>query len=216
MEYSTAKGSMWIKVAFASLAFFACLGFFSPQRAHAAKADKAPPPAVEEPVEGTEYVIGPEDVLEISVWKNDDLSREVLVRPDGMITLPLIGDLRAAGSTPSELRDEITEKIREYQKTVTVSVIVNEINSYRIFIVGEILRPGTYQLRRNTTIIQAIAMAGGFNEYASKNKIVIIREGSSGGDGKEKIKVRFKDIVNVKKSKDNNLVLKAGDTIFVP
>lgn len=163
-----------------------------------------------------DYLIGPEDVLEISVWKNADLSKLVTVRPDGMVTLPLLGDIQAGGRTPSELHDEIVTRLEEFQKSAEVSVIVQEVNSYRVFILGDIARPGIYPLKSRTTIIQAIAMAGGFNQYASKNKIVLIREKSHGKNKQEKLKIKFGDIVNVKKSKDSNLVLMPGDTIFVP
>lgn len=163
-----------------------------------------------------EYLIGPEDVLEISVWKNQDLSRLVTVRPDGMVTLPLLGDIRAADRAPSALRDEIVDRLKQYQKSAEVSVIVQEVNSYRIFILGDVTRPGIYPLKSRTTILQAIAIAGGFNEFASKNKIVLIREKGHGKKKQQKIKIQFGDIVNVKKSKDSNLVLMPGDTIFVP
>ena len=160
------------------------------------------------------YVIGSEDVLDISVWKNEDISRVVTVRPDGMISLPLLGDIRAAGRVPDDLRKVIVEKIKNYQKSGEVAVIVQEVNSRRVYIVGDITNPGTYPIKSRTTVLQAIAMAGGFNEFASKNKIVLIREN---GDGKrKKIKIRFGDIVNIKKKKDNNLILMPGDTIFVP
>lgn len=163
-----------------------------------------------------EYLIGPEDVLEISVWKNEDLSKLVTVRPDGMVTLPLLGDIRAADRTPSALRGEIVGRLVEYQKSAEVSVIVQEVNSYKMFILGGVLRPGIYPLKSRTTVLQAIAIAGGFNEFASKNKIVLIREKGRGKNKQEKIRIQFGDIVNVKKSKDNNLVLMPGDTIFVP
>lgn len=155
-----------------------------------------------------EYLVGPEDVLEISVWKNADLSRIVIVRPDGRISLPLIGDVQAAGRTPEELREAIVEKLQEYQEAVVASVIVQEVNSYRIFMLGEIRTPGPYTLKRHTSILQAISLAGGFTEFASKNKIVLIREGS-------RIKVRFDDLV---KGGGNNgdIVLKPGDTVFIP
>lgn len=162
-----------------------------------------------------EYLIGPEDVLEISVWKNPDLSGEALVRPDGRITMPLIGDVKATGLSPDDLRKIIIEKLGEYQRTVVVSVIVKEINSYRIFILGEVPKPGPYTLKRRTTLIQAIAMAGGFKEYASKNDVVVIRE-RIGDAPEEKIVIRFKDIVDADEDYDKNIVLKSGDTIFVP
>lgn len=164
-----------------------------------------------------EYIIGPEDVLEISVWKNAELSKTVNVRPDGMISLPLIGDVMAADRTPNQLRKAIIEKLKEYQETVVVSVIVQEVRSYNIYILGEVVNPGIYSLQRRTTLLQAIAMAGGFNQFASKNKILVIREQTADSAGEEKIKIRFDDILSTNsKMPDKNLTLKPGDTIFVP
>lgn len=187
---------------------FAAAGIAYPQSANA-ESEESPPVS-----KTGGYVIGSEDVLDISVWKNVDISRVVTVRPDGMISLPLLGDIQAAGRTPDELRIEIVKKIKNYQKSAEVAVIVQEVNSRRIFIVGDITNPGAYPIKSRTTVLQAIAMAGGFNQFASKNSLVLIREN---GDGKrKKIKIRFGDIVNVKKDKDNNLILMPGDTIFVP
>lgn len=160
-----------------------------------------------------DYVIGAEDVLDISVWKNADLSRVVNVRPDGKISLPLIGDVQAAGLTPNQLRDKIVGRLKEYQETAVASVIVQTVNSYRVFMVGEVRTPGVYQLKSRTTILQAIAMAGGFTQFASKNSIVLIRK-KSDGVSEEKIDIRFKDLVYA--DEDKNMILKAGDTIFVP
>ncbi len=163
-----------------------------------------------------EYLIGPEDVLEIAVWKNQDLSKTVIVLPDGMISLPLIGDVRAAGLTPYQLKMVITEKLKNYQQTAVVSVIVQELNSYKIFVLGEVNSPGTYPLKSRITLLQAIALAGGFTQFASKNKIVVVRGNTGNNDDDKKIKISFKDIVNIKKNSDSNLVLRSGDTIFVP
>ncbi len=159
-----------------------------------------------------DYVIGIEDILDISVWKNPDLSKIVAVRPDGMISLPLIGDMRAAGLTPIQLRDNINERLKEYQETVVTSVIVQEVRSYRIFVLGEVLSPGTYSLSRKTTVLQAIAMAGGLSQFASNN-IILVREGRGGEV--EKTRIRFSEIVDEDAKKDKNLVLRPGDTIFV-
>lgn len=161
-----------------------------------------------------DYVIGSEDVLEIAVWKNAELTKVVNVRPDGKISLPLIGDVAAAGLTPVELHDAIVSRLKEYQDTAIVSVIVNSVNSYRIFMLGEVKTPGTYQLKTKTTVIQAIALAGGFTQYASRNKMVIIRK-SPDGRG-VRIPVPFDDIVQSDESTDKNLYLLPGDTIFVP
>ncbi len=159
-----------------------------------------------------DYVIGIEDVLEISVWKNPDVSKTVMVRPDGMISLPLIGDMKAAGLTPGQLKDALTEALSEYQETVVTSVIVQEVNSYRIFILGEVMSPGTYTMTRRMSVIQAIALAGGFNPFASR-KIVLVRE--NGANMAEKIEIKFDDIVDTDSRKDKNLILKPGDTVFV-
>lgn len=164
-----------------------------------------------------DYRIGPEDVLEISVWKNADLSKTVTVRPDGKVSLPLIGDIEAAGRTPEELRDNIVYRLNEYQEAAIASVIVQTVNSYRIFILGEVKTPGTYLLKTNTTILQAISLAGGFTQYAAKNKIVLVRRDLNyGGAGDERIVISFSDLVYGDDKTDKNLVLKPGDTIFVP
>jgi len=182
---------------------------------HASAAEALPPLAGKDSKAlNPDYQIGPEDVLEISVWKNADLSKIVNVRPDGKISLPLIGDVQAAGLTPNQLRDRIVDKLKEYQQTAVVSVVVQSVNSYRVFIVGEIRTPGVYQLKSRTTILQAIALAGGLTQFASKNKIVLIRK-SVDGVSEEKISIRFKDLV-YSDDEDKNLILKAGDTIFVP
>lgn len=205
---SSVRSLKWIVIPMLIFAFAAGMGIPYPQ---SAIAESTASPSVSETAS---YVIGSEDVLDISIWKNIDLSRVVIVRPDGMISLPLLGDIRAAGLVPDELREEIVKKLKNYQKSAEVAVIVQEVNSRRIYIVGDITNPGIYLIKSRTTVLQAIAMAGGFNQYASKNKLVLIRES---GDGKrKKIKIKFGDIVNVKKAEDNNLILMPGDTIFVP
>lgn len=191
-----------------ALAILALLFAFS-TASYAAEAPKKesvqPPP---------DYVIGPEDVLDVAVWKNTDLSRVVTVRPDGMISLPLIGDVKAAGLTPTQLKDSIVAKLKEYQETATASVIVQAVNSYRIYILGEVRAPGTYLLKSKTTILQAISMAGGFTQYASENSIVLIRHNSVTG-AEERHDIRFKDLVYNKGLKSDK-ILSPGDTIFVP
>lgn len=166
----------------------------------------------------SDYVIGPEDVLEISVWKNADLSKTLTVRPDGRISLPLIGDIQASGLTPEELRDNIVNRLNEYQETAIASVIVLSVNSYRIFILGEVKLPGTYLLKAKTTILQAISLAGGFTQFASKNKIVLVRRNNNddGGPEEKRVSINFSDLVYGDEKTDKNLVLKPGDTIFVP
>ncbi len=161
-----------------------------------------------------DYLIGPEDVLEISVWKNAALSKTVKVRPDGKISLPLIGDIKAAGLSPTQLKKVIESEVSRYQQTAIASVIVTEVNSYRVFILGEVKSPGAYQMKTRTSVLQAIALAGGFTEFASRNKMKLIRR-KKDGKGDEKITIRFKDLVYTKNS-DKDVILKPGDTIFVP
>lgn len=161
-----------------------------------------------------DYVIGPEDVVEISVWKAQDLSTITIVRPDGIISLPLIGEITASGLTAKELGELIAYKLEEYKQSPIVSVIVKEINSKAVFITGEILRPGKYPLKSDTTVIQAITLGGGFSQWAKKDKIVIIRKNPLSSEG-DRISVRYSDIISGKDLKAN-ILLKSGDTIIVP
>ena len=158
------------------------------------------------------YMIGPEDVLYIHVWKEDAVSRTVPVRMDGNISLPLIHEIKAAGLTPLQLEAAITEKLKGFYENPTVSVIVMETNSFKVYVSGEVRTPGVYRLRSDTTILQIIPMAGGFTEWAKQRKILVIRK----ENGKE---TRFTvDYKKAMKGDDpsSNVILKAGDTIIVP
>jgi polysaccharide export outer membrane protein len=159
-----------------------------------------------------EYLIGPEDVVEVMVWKNPDLSREVTVRPDGKISLPLIGDVQAAGVTVPQLTEQIAEKLQGfYKETPPVSIIVRQVNSYAIYILGAVRNPGRYVVKSGTTFLQAIALASGFTEFASTKKILIRRKVAGGEEAA--MPVRYSDVVA---GKQQNIVLKPGDTIIVP
>ena len=163
-------------------------------------------------VDKERYVIGPEDVLYIHVWREEALSRRVPVRMDGNISLPLIHEIKAAGLTPLQLEAAITEKLKGFYENPNVSVIVEEANSFKVYISGEVMKPGVYRLREETTILQIIPMAGGFTDWAKQKKILIIRK----EDGKEK-----RLIVDYKKAMkgddpNSNIVLRSGDTIIVP
>jgi len=163
-------------------------------------------------VDKERYVIGPEDVLYIHVWKEDALSRSVPVRMDGNISLPLIHEMKAAGLTPVQLEAAITERLKKLYENPNVSVIVMEANSFKVYVSGEVMKPGVYRLRDETTILQIIPMAGGFTDWAKQKKILVIRK----ENGKEK---RF--TVDYKKAMkgdepNSNVVLKPGDTIIVP
>jgi polysaccharide export outer membrane protein len=162
--------------------------------------------------DSSDYVIGPEDVLYIHVWKEGTLTRTVPVRIDGNISLPLIDDVRAAGLTPLQLKEVLTEKLKKFVDSPDVSVTVMEANSYKVYVSGEVKSPGIFRLRSETSLIHIIIMAGGFTEWADPKRILIIRK----FEGKEK-----RTIVNYKKimkGEDSglNFVLKAGDIIIVP
>ena len=163
-----------------------------------------------------DYIIGPEDVLEITVWRNVDLSRSVSVRPDGRISLPLVGDVVAVGRTPVQLAEAISTKLKEYKENPQVSIMVQQVNSYAIYILGEVKSPGKYPLKSKTTLLQAITVASGFSPVAARNKIVVFRFGGNGEGEKDfKIRASYDDIV-MRDDSQQNIVLKPGDTIVVP
>ena len=158
------------------------------------------------------YIIGAEDVLFINVWREEAISRQVPVRIDGKISLPLIDEVQAVNLTPLQLKEAIAEKLKKFIENPNVSVIVMEANSFKVYVSGQIRTPGVHRLRGETTILQIITMAGGFTEWADQKKILVIRK--EGGKDK-RITVNYKKLV---KDGDlsQNIVLKAGDTIIVP
>jgi polysaccharide biosynthesis/export protein len=158
------------------------------------------------------YLIGAQDVLDISVWKEPDVSRVVPVRPDGKISLPLLNDVQAAGLTPSQLAAQITDSLKKYVTTPQVTVIVATINSQRVYILGEVTRPGAYPILPGMSVLQALSSAGGFTQYARVKSIFVRRF----ENGKEvKYPFNYKDVINGKKP-EQEILLKAGDTIVVP
>lgn len=164
-----------------------------------------------------EFLLGPEDVLEVSVWRNQDLSRTVVVRPDGKISLPLVGDVQASGLNASQVAAKIAAKLTEFKENPNVSVSLKEVNSYFIFVLGEVLKPGKYPLKSYVTVLQGVSMAGGFTPYASKNRMQVIRTRTN-EDGKEsqiRIPVPYNELVSGK-GEIENFILKSGDTIVVP
>ena len=159
-----------------------------------------------------DYVIGPDDVLTVVFWREKELSSEVAVRPDGKITLPLMNDVQAAGLTPEQLRDELTKAAEKYVEGPTVTVVVKAINSRKVFVTGQVGKPGPYPLTGPTTILQLISMAGGLLEYADSKNILILRI----ENGKPvSYKFNYKDVSKGKNLKQN-IELKPGDTIIVP
>jgi polysaccharide export outer membrane protein len=161
-------------------------------------------------VDNESYMIGPEDVLYIHVWKEEALSKTLPVRMDGNISFPLIREVKAAGLTPLQLEAVITEKLKGFYEDPTVSVIVMEPNSFKVYISGEVGKPGVYILRSETTLLEIIPMAGGFTNWAKQTKILVIRK----ENGKEtRITVNYKKAVKGKPG--SNVVLRPGDTIIV-
>lgn len=161
-----------------------------------------------------DYIIGPEDVLEITVWKNADLSKTVQVRPDGKLSLPLVGDVSAVGRSTGQLTQEISDRLKSYMENPTVSIVIREVNSYSIFVLGEVMRPGKFPLKSKTTLLQAITLAQGFTAVAARNKIVVFRLGKD-AEGLTKIKASYDDIV-LRDGTKQNIELKPGDQIVVP
>ncbi len=159
------------------------------------------------------YAIGLGDVLEVSVWKNPDLSVTVPVRPDGRISVPLLGDVQAAGMTPLALKQALTDGYKEYVTAPGVSVVVKEIHSRKIYVTGEVAHPGTYDLEPRGKLMQALALAGGLTPYA-KGRVVVLRDERDGRQEK-RMEVDLKSIVNGRKPEDN-LLLQPGDTLIVP
>jgi polysaccharide export outer membrane protein len=158
------------------------------------------------------YVIGPQDMLDISVWKEAELTRTIPVRPDGKISMPLLNDVRAAGLTPNQLAAQITMSLKRFVTDPQVTVIVTQINSQRVYILGEVTRTGAYPLLPGMTLLQALSSAGGFTQFANRKKIYMFRT----ENGKQnKYPFDYKAVVDGKRT-DENVVLKAGDTIVVP
>jgi polysaccharide biosynthesis/export protein len=158
-----------------------------------------------------DYLIGAQDMLDISVWKEPDISRIVPVRPDGKISLPLIRDIQAAGLTPMQLEKVVSEKLQKYVTDPQVTVIVKEINSQRIYILGEVTRSGAFTLLPNMTVLQALSGAGGFTQFANLKGIYVSRL----ENGRQvKYHFNYKEVLNGQAGQ--NIVLKPGDTIVVP
>jgi polysaccharide export outer membrane protein len=171
-------------------------------------------PAVEHQAATTDphYLIGAQDLLDVSVWKEPDLSRQVPVRPDGKISLPLLNDVQALGLTPTQLAAQITTGLEKFMTSPQVTVIVSQINSQRVYILGEVGHAGAYGLLPGMTVLQALSNAGGFTAFANLKNIYVLRQ----DNGKQqKLFFNYKEVVSGKKS-EQNIELKPGDTIVVP
>lgn len=164
-----------------------------------------------------EFLLGPEDVVEVTVWRNQDLSRTTIVRPDGMISLPLIGDVHASGLTAAQVADRIAKRLTEFKENPSVSVNVKEVNSYYIYVMGEVVKPGKYPLKSYATVLQGVSLAGGFTPFASRNSMAVLRT-IRNGKGEEhhlRIPAGFDDLVKAR-GPIGNFTLMSGDTIVVP
>lgn len=184
--------------------------------AAAAEKDSAEGPeqdGVQNPVkDSNDYRIGPEDVLDISVWNNTAISRTVPVRPDGKISLPLLNDVQAAGLTPMQLRAVLIRKLAEYMPSPEVSVIVREVHSFKVSVIGEVKKTGRHELKGRATVLDVLALAEGFGEFAARRKIVVLRPS---GEGMVQIPFNYNKVLSGDGGKEN-FYLQPGDIIVVP
>jgi polysaccharide export outer membrane protein len=161
---------------------------------------------------GPDYLLGPEDVISISVWKDEHLTKEVVVRPDGMVSFPLVGDVPAAGRTVEDLRLDIAKRLTRYIPSAHVSVSLTKLLSYRIYVLGRVAKPGEFMVGHHTDVLQALSLAGGLTPFAAENDIKIMRR----TNGEELVfEFRYGD---AKKGKDlkQNILLQRGDVVMVP
>lgn len=182
------------------LLLFTAAAVCAPQDGDAAKAPATPP----------DYRLGAEDVIDVFVWKEPDLTTTAVVRPDGKISLPLANEIQASGKTATELRAEITERLTQFVTQPVVSVMVKQVNSLKISVLGEVRKPDIYRIKHRVTVLEAIAMAGGFTDLAKPNKVVIIRNGKS---GPQRIRINLKQAVADEHS--TPFYLEPLDTVYV-
>jgi polysaccharide biosynthesis/export protein len=158
------------------------------------------------------YIIQPNDMLEVFVWQEPALTRKVLVRPDGFISIPLVQDIQAAGITPAELKVALEKKLKEYLPAPNVTIVVDAIQSYRVYVVGKVQKPGSITVEKPVTVLQALSLAGGFQDYAKDSEIVVIRTNE-----KESIVLEFnyRDVIHGK-NPEQNILLRSGDVVAVP
>jgi polysaccharide export outer membrane protein len=198
----------WIMV----LALFAVATPMKAQTANTADSGRTAPSAHVAATTDPSYVIGAQDVLDIDVWKQKELTRTVEVRPDGKISLPLLNDIQASGLTPMQLAANITQGLKKFITDPQVTVIVRQINSQRVYILGEVVHPGAFPLLPGMNVLQALSSAGGFTMFANTKKIYVLRQ----QNGKQKkFPFNYKDVISGKHTNEN-MVLRAGDQIVVP
>ncbi len=178
---------------------------------------KPTPPAATAPdnsrVDNKTYVIGEDDVLDIDVWKEKEISRAIPVRPDGKISLPLIGEIQASGMTPLQLQDDIAHRLKDFLANPAVTVIVTDPRSHHINVMGQVAKPGSYPLSQSMTVLDAISLAGGFRDFAKETKIYVLRPVPGGTP--TRLPFNYKDAIKGK-NPEKNVVLRPGDTVVVP
>ena len=172
----------------------------------------AQPQAAAQPAVDDSYRVGPEDVLEVSVWKEEGLKKEIVVRPDGVFSFPLIGDVQAAGRTVSEVREEIRKRLTRYIPDPTVSVLVLRVASNKVYVIGRVNKPGDFAVGRYLDVLQALALAGGLTPFADDSHIKVIRK----QDGKDVVLLFDFSAVSRGENLDQNVRLQGGDVIVVP
>lgn len=187
------------------------LGHHAQAKDAVAKPAEMAAPAAAGSTSSESYVIGPSDVLNITVWKEPTLSGTILVRPDGMISLALLGDVQASGLTPLELSSQIATKLKKYIQEPNVSVVINQIHSKVVYLLGEVTKPGPVEMTPGMTLLAAISSGGGLTNFANSKKMYILRKEAG---TQQKIPVKYKDAL--KGDSTLNMVLKPGDTIVVP
>jgi polysaccharide export outer membrane protein len=190
---------LWIVAGIAAILMTAC-------------ATTAYPPA---PTSGASvdynYHIGPSDVVNVIVWRNPELSMTVPVRPDGKLSLPLVNDVQAAGLTPMDLRQHLTDQLAEYLPSPEVSVIVREVHNFKVAVVGSVKMPGDYEIKSQATVLELLARAQGLTEFANRDKIVVLRQN---GSKTERIKFNYRKVAEG--SDEDNIYVRAGDIIVIP
>jgi len=217
MKNSSIGSTSLLIFAFALLTVPGVLATAAPQDAAKPPSDAAQQDAASPAPAGkahdSAFVIGVDDVLAINVWKETDLTRTIPVRTDGKISLPLVGELQAAGRTPLQLEQEITEKLKSYMTDPEVSVMVQQINSQKVDVLGQVAKPGSYALSSASTVVDAIAAAGGLKDFAKKKSIYILRHEANGGQNR--IAFNYNDFLKGKGSVQN-IKLQPHDMVVVP
>jgi polysaccharide biosynthesis/export protein len=191
--------------------FVPCIYSYAQSNAPVNKPSQVAAPPLASGIASGSYVIGASDVLTVTVWKEPTLTGSILVRPDGMISMPLLGDVQASGLTPLQLADQIAKKLKKYVQDPNVSVVIGAIHSKIVYLLGEVAKKGPVEMTPDMTLLEAISSAGGLTDFANTKKIYILRDESG---THQKIPVHYKEAL--KGNSALNLALKPGDTIVVP